>query len=142
MMSPTTFHEDVFYEHFRPFRHDKSEFDIWGGLGLETYGYDLQLVRSYPTESVWSVLDGCSGPDQWIVPGIHFVNRVCFMLTEVSHDWADVQFRVHHNLASLTDRGLKRRLGMLRKILLVAQQSRKTDGQNQGADSKERLDAT
>lgn len=29
-----TFHEDVFYEHFRPFRHDKSEFDIWGGLGL------------------------------------------------------------------------------------------------------------
>ena len=51
-MSPTTFHEDVFYEYFRPFRHDKSEFDIWGGLGLETFGHDLHLIRNYPTECV------------------------------------------------------------------------------------------
>ncbi len=140
MMSPTTFHEDVFYEHFRPFRHDKSEFDIWGGLGLETYGHELQLVRDFPVKYVWTVLDGCCGPDQWIVPGIHFVNRVCYLLTEVPHDWADVQFQVHHNFASLTDRGLKRRLGMLRKILLVAQQSHSADGQNHSIDSKERLE--
>lgn len=122
MMSPTTFHEDVFYAHFRPFRLDKSEFDIWGGLGLETFGHDLHLVRSYPIECVWSVLDDGDGPDQWIAPGIHFVNRVCYMLTEVSHDWADVQFRVHHDLMSLTSIGLKRRLVTLRKILLTAQQ--------------------
>ena len=129
-MQAPTFHEDVFYEHFRPFRHDKSEFDIWGGLGLETFGHDLHLVRSYPTEYVWSVLDGGEGPDQWIAPGIHFVNRVCYMLTEVPHDWADVQFRVHHDLKSLTAIGLKRRLSTLRKTLLI-----------RGADSKERLDA-
>ena len=129
-MQANVFHEDVFYEHFRPFRHDKSEFDIWGGLGLETYGYDLHLVRTYRTEFVWSVLDGCCGPDQWIVPGIHWVNRVCYLLTEVPHDWADVQFRVHHNLKSLTSIGLKRRLSTLRKTLLI-----------QSADSKERLDA-
>ena len=130
MLSPTTFHEDVFYAHFRPFRHDKSEFDIWGGLGLETFGHDLHLVRSFPAEYVWSVLDGCEGPDQWIAPGIHFVNRVCYMLTEVPHDWADVQFRVHHDLKSLTSLGLKRRLSTLRKTLLI-----------QSVDSKERLDA-
>ena len=129
-MSPTTFHEDVFYQYFRPFRHDNSEFDILGGFGLETFGHDLQLVRSYPTRYVWSVLDGGAGPDQWIAPGIHFVNRVCYMLTEVPHDWADVQFRVHRNMNSLTAMGLKRRLSTLRKILLV-----------QTADSKERLDS-
>ena len=125
MMSPTTFHEDVFYEHFRPFRHDKSQFDIWGGLGLETYGHDLHLVRSFPAEYVWSVLGDCEGPDQWIAPGIHFVNRVSYMLTEVPHDWADVQFRVHHDLKSLKSIGLKRRLSTLRKTLLI-----------QSADSK------
>ena len=130
MMSSATFHEDVFYQYFRPFRHDKSEFDIWGGLGLETFGHDLQLVRNYPTECVWSVLDGGAGPDQWIVPGIHFVNRVCYMLIEVAHDWADVQFRVHRNMNSLTAVGLKRRLSTLHKTLLV-----------QGADSEERLDS-
>ena len=122
MLSPTTFHEDVFYAHFRPFRHDKSEFDIWGGLGLETYGHDLHLVRSYPIGCVWSVLDGCEGPDQWIVPGIHFVNRVCYMLTELPHDWADVQFRVHNDLRALTAIGLERRLSALRKMLLTTQQ--------------------
>ena len=125
MMSPTTFHEDVFYEYFRPFRHDKSDFDIWGGLGLETYGHDLHLVRSFPAEYVWSVLGGCEGPDQWIAPGIHFVNRVSYMLTEVPHDWADVQFRVRHDLKSLKSIGLKRRLSTLRKTLLI-----------QSADSK------
>ena len=130
MMSSATFHEDVFYQYFRPFRHEKSEFDIWGGLGLETFGHDLQLVRSYPTEYVWSVLDGGAGPDQWLVPGIHFVNRVCYMLTEVAHDWADVQFRIHRNMNSLTAMGLKRRLSTLRNILLVL-----------GADSEERLDS-
>jgi len=58
--------------------------------------------------------------DQWIAPGIHYVNRVCYLLTEVPHDWADVQFRVHHDLKSLTSIGLKRRLGTLRKILRPA----------------------
>ena len=130
MLSPTTFHEDVFYAHFRPFRHNKSEFDIWGGLGLETFGHDLHLVRSYPTEYVWSVLDGCEGPDQWIAPGIRLVNRVCYMLTEVPHDWADVQFRVSHDLTALTSIGLRRRLSTLRKTLLI-----------QSTDSKERMDA-
>ena len=125
MMSPTTFHEDVFYEHFRPFRHDKSQFDIWGGLGLETDGHDLHLVGSFPAEYVWSVLGDCEGPDQWIAPGIHFVNRVSYMLTEVPHDWADVQFRAHHDLKSLTSISLKRRLSTLRKTLLI-----------QSADSK------
>ena len=131
MMSPATFHEDVFYEYFRPFRHEKSEFDIWGGLGLETFGQDLMLVRSYSTEYVWSVLDGGAGPDQWIAPGIHFVNRVCYMLTELPHDWADVQFRVHRNMNSLTAMGLKRRLSTLHKTLLA-----------QTACSKEPPDAT
>ena len=44
-MCATTLYEDVFYAHFRPFRHDKSEFDIWGGLGLETFGHDLHLIK-------------------------------------------------------------------------------------------------
>lgn len=119
-MRNTVFHEAVFYAHFRPYRHHKSEFNVWGGLGFDTYGHDLHLVRSFPAEYVWSVLDGCYGPDQRIAPGIHWVSRVCYLLTKVPHDWADIQFRVHHNLTSLTDIGLKRRPGTLHKTLLVA----------------------
>ena len=118
MKSPTIFHDDVFYEFFRPFRHPDSGFDIWGGHGLETFGSDLLLVNKSPKEFVWTVLDGASGQDQWITPGIWWVNRVCYLLTEVPHNWADVEFCVHHNLKSLTQIGLKRRLSALREIVL------------------------
>ena len=118
MKSPSIFHDDVFYEFFRPFRHPDSGFDIWGGHGLETFGSDLLLVNKSPKEFVWTVLDGASGQDQWITPGIRWVNRVCYLLTEVPHNWADVEFCVHHNLKSLTQIGLKRRLSALREIVL------------------------
>jgi len=40
-----TLHEDAFYEFFRPYRHNKSNYDIWGGIGLETFGDDLELGK-------------------------------------------------------------------------------------------------
>jgi len=43
---PLVFHEDVFYEYFKPYRHPLSHHDIWGGHGLETYGEDFDLVRT------------------------------------------------------------------------------------------------
>lgn len=129
-MQTKTFHEDVFYKYFRPFRHDKSEFDIWGGLGLQTWGHDLHLARTYPAEYVWSVLDDGQGPNQWIAPGIRYANQVCHVLTEVPHDCADVAFLAYHDFRPLTVSDLKRRLSTLRNTLLM-----------QGVDSKERLDA-
>lgn len=120
MKTPIVFHEDVFYEYFRPFRHPSAHFDIWGGHGLETFGEDLQIVKSYPESFVWTVVDGCEGPDQWITPGVHFVNRICYLLTEVPHGWAPVEFRIKHRPRSLTHLGLTRRISTLRRLLLVS----------------------
>lgn len=110
------FHEDVFYEYFRPFRHPGSENDVWGGHGLETFGGDLKIVREYPEGYVWTVVDGdCS--DQWIIPGFHYVNRVCYLLTELPHNNAPIDFRVARSPSSLTPLGLSRRITTLRRIL-------------------------
>ena len=117
MQTPVVFHEDVLYEYFRPFRHPRAHFNIWGGHGLETFGKDLQIVRSYPGNFVWTVVDGCEGPSQWITPGIHFVNRICYLLTEVPHDWAPLEFHVNHRQHSLTPLGLRRRVSTLRRLL-------------------------
>jgi len=92
MQESSVFHEDVFYEYFRPFRHSSAYFDIWGGHGLETFGKDLQLVREYDENYVWTVIDGSEGSDQWIIPGYHHINRICYLLTEVAHDWATLDF--------------------------------------------------
>jgi len=60
-----TLHEDAFYEFFRPYRRKDANYDIWRGIGLETFGDDLELVKSLPVESVWTVVDGDDG-DQWM----------------------------------------------------------------------------
>ena len=39
------------------------------------------LVASY----LWTVVEGGVGDDQWIIPVYHFVNRICYLVTEKSH---------------------------------------------------------
>ena len=98
MITTTVLHEDAFYEYFKPYRHPDTCHNIWGGLGLETYGEDLDTVRKLDDAYVWTVMDGCSGNDQWITPGIHFVNRICYLVTEKSHQGVDVEFRIPSRL--------------------------------------------
>ena len=84
MKSPCVLHEDTFTEFFRPYRPSKTRHEIWGGLGLESYGKDWETIRAMPTTHVWTVMDSDVGP--WIVPGIHSVNRICFLLTKKPHN--------------------------------------------------------
>ena len=117
MQKTTVFHEDVFYEYFRPFRHPLARFDIWGGHGLETFGDDLQLALNHDENHVWTVVVGEVGNDQWIIPGFHRVNRICFLLTEVAHFDAPIEFRIERGPHSLTPIGLARRITTLKRIL-------------------------
>ena len=118
MLDHSIFHEDVFYEYFRPFRPAAAHFDIWGGLGLESVGGDFEIIKSYDEKFVWTVVDGGSGSDQFITTGIHFVNRVCYLITELSHDWAPVEFRTEFRPRPITPRGLKCRITALKNLLL------------------------
>ncbi|WP_374354208.1 hypothetical protein [Chitinimonas sp.] len=113
MIQVTRLHEDAFYEFFKPYRHPQAKHDIWGGYGLETFGDDFQLVRSLDLDYVWTVVDGDSGDDQWITPGIRYVNRVCYLVTEIPHRGLEVDFRCSQQCRSLTSLGLKRQLNKL-----------------------------
>lgn len=121
--SSTLLHEDSFYEFFRPYRHPSAAFNVWGGFGLETHGGDFELVQSLPPEHVWTVIDASNGPDQWISPGVHHVNRICYLVTEVSHCWAPFDFRAPGRPSTLTPLGLKRQCNRIRKLIHVAQVS-------------------
>ncbi len=115
MIKVLTLHEDAFYEYFKPYRHPSAQHNIWGGHGLETFGADLNLVRSLDRSFVWTVVD-CER-DQWIIPGIHYVNRVCYLVTEISHNDAGLEFRVPYRLSSLTPLGLRRQLTRIRAVV-------------------------
>ena len=112
----TVFHEETFYEYFEPFLPDGAENDVWGGHGLETYGRDLDIVRRHDSNSVWTVVDGESG-HQWIIPGMRYVNRLCYIVTAKPHNDASVEFRVHRRHQFLTPLGLKRQLRKLDRLL-------------------------
>lgn len=113
-----TLHEDSFYEYFQPYRHESSHNNIWGGIGLDTGSDDLELVRKLPTTHIWTVIDDADTADQWILPGIHTVNRICFLTTKVAHNGLDIQFRIPSRGNSLTKLGLLRQLNKLRKLMI------------------------
>jgi hypothetical protein len=123
MITAITLHEDAFYEFFKPYRHPESCDNIWGGLGLETYGKDFKTVLKMDESYVWTVLDGCESNDQWITPGIHFVNRICYMVTEKPHLWIPVEFRIPSRFSSLTPIGLLRQMNKVTRLIQAAQQS-------------------
>lgn len=116
MIEISIFHEDAFYDHFGPYRHPESHHDIWGGIGLETFGKDLMVVRRHDPAYVWTVVDGDQGIEQWITPGVRYVNRVCYLITRQSHHWIDVDFRISPHPHSLTPIGLKRQINRLRYL--------------------------
>lgn len=116
-LTPLILHEDAFYEYFVPYRHPKTTHDTWGGLGLETFGADLELARSLDENHVWTVVESGSDDDLWITPGIHYVNRICYLVTEKPHNWLFVDFRAPRNMRSLTPLGLKRQVNKIKRGL-------------------------
>ena len=120
-MMPLTLHEDAFYAYFKPYRHPEAQHSIWGGYGLENYGKDFEVVRRLSPDFVWTVVDG-ENDEQWITPGIHYVNRICYLVSEVPHAGLDVEFRCSRRMSTLTPLGLKRQLNKLRKVLALEDQ--------------------
>jgi hypothetical protein len=109
-------HEDTFYEYFVPYRHPKATGNAWGELGLEPYHKDYEIVLSHDPNYVWTVLDSCCTPaDQWIVSGWHFVNLICYLVTERPHNGFFMEFRCPLNCRSLTPLGIKRQINKIER---------------------------
>jgi hypothetical protein len=53
-----------------------------GGCLFETYGDEFAFVRRQDPRYVWTLLDGDDG-DQFVASGMHFVNRVGYLISKV-----------------------------------------------------------
>ena len=53
-----------------------------GGCLFETYGPELEFVRSQDDRLVWTFVDGDDG-DQYLLSGFHFVNRIGYLISTV-----------------------------------------------------------
>jgi len=116
-MKPLILHEDAFYEYFNPYRHPEAAHNVWGGLGLETFGSDRELAYNADVNHIWTVVDGDGSGDMWITPGLRFVNRHCYLITKTPHNDLDIEFRVPRDANSLTTIGLKRQISQIQKAV-------------------------
>jgi len=73
-------------------------------------------VKALPASCLWTVVDG-DGGEQWMLAVIHTVNRVCYLVTEVAHDWRDIQFRIPTRGYALTRIGMLRQTNKLARLM-------------------------
>ena len=62
------------------------------GCLFETYGEEFAFVRGQDPRTVWTLIDGDSG-DPWLVNGLHFVNRIGYLISTVA--LSEDQFIAH-----------------------------------------------
>lgn len=76
---------EQFYNDFKPIKNHLDNNSSYDGYMFETYGEELEFVKSYNVSHVWSIIEN----DEFniAVPGLHFVNRVGFFITEIP--WTD-----------------------------------------------------
>ena len=71
--------------------------NAYGSTLFETYGKDLEAVKSADPACVWTVIEG-DNDNQYLIPGIHVVNRMGFVIAEnpiteaeiASDEWSEV----------------------------------------------------
>ena len=54
------------------------------GVFFETYGSEVEFVKTQPPQNVWTMVD--DDHEAVIINGIHFVNRINYIVTEVAHN--------------------------------------------------------
>lgn len=114
-MGAQIFHEDAFNEFFEPYTPVGCSGDSFGGLGLNCFGSDLDIVMTMAEEYVWTVTEELG--EYWISPGLRYVNRLNYLITSRPHNFIPIEFRSYKYRPLLTKIGQKRLQGRLHKLL-------------------------
>ncbi len=57
---------------------------------FETFGEDLKKIQKTDPSYVWTVVD-TDNDDLAILPGIHYVNRISYVVTKIPHGQDNVE---------------------------------------------------
>lgn len=80
--------EEEWWEKYEPIKNPFDENASFEGCMFETYGVEMDYVASRNCENiVWTIVDGDEG--QWIVTGMHYVNRLGYLITAKSWETGD-----------------------------------------------------
>jgi len=77
---------DQWVEKYKPI---KNYFDSTNDIFFETFGEELDFVKSADPKHVWTLVDGYEGT--WIVSEFHVVNRIAYAVTEMPHNGEQIE---------------------------------------------------
>ncbi|NDF77732.1 MAG: hypothetical protein EB133_12800 [Betaproteobacteria bacterium] len=80
-----------FEKQYKPKKRTPTADDPSEDILFETYGEDEQLVRKTNPKHVWTLLDG--EHETIICAGMHFCNRINYLITETAWDDKNLCFR-------------------------------------------------
>ena len=72
---------DEWYNFYKPIKNEITKYQADFLTAFETYGEELEFVRSQPAENIWTEVDGDEGV--YIINGYHLVNRIQYYVCEV-----------------------------------------------------------
>jgi len=82
------------FDEYKPVKNPLGHDYGFEGCMIETFGDDIDMVRKQwekDKTKIWTVLDG-EGSNLDIVAGFHFVNRLGYIITEVSWESPTICF--------------------------------------------------
>lgn len=72
-------------EKFKPVKNHLNENASMDGMMFETFGDELDFVRSRRNSRIWTIMTG--DEDEWLIcDGYHIVNRIGYLVTEESSE--------------------------------------------------------
>lgn len=74
--------EDEWFEKYKPIKNSIDTNASFDGHMFETYGDELEFVKSQDPNRIWTYGDGDNG-STFIWSGYHIVNRIGYFITEV-----------------------------------------------------------
>jgi hypothetical protein len=72
---------DEWHNFYKPIKNNVTKYKAEFLTAFETYGEELDFVRSQPAENIWTEIDGDGGV--FIINGYHLVNRIQYYVCEV-----------------------------------------------------------
>jgi hypothetical protein len=88
MVEQATINWDEFAEKFKPLPNPIDSNASWDGCLLETFGDELDHVRSQRPENIWTLINDSDAEWPSLTSGYHLVNRLGYIITEVPHNGA------------------------------------------------------
>lgn len=74
--------DEEFIEKYCPIVNPKE-----GNYYFETYGVDLEFVKSQPKNHIWAMIE--TDGNLYVVNNYYYANRLCYLLTENPHNETD-----------------------------------------------------